>query len=178
MLMLVAMLLVSLVSGCSVLKPDETIIRDAEKIQSVEGQVNSPKLEAETDEHDSEGTVNDADAEADGDASQTEAVSSTDSAPISSSGKDVTPDAEGSGAAVTKVPAASGESTEEANDAGTSTVAPSTPTLITKSENAVTEAERVELFNTIGFELDELIRLLDSLDTVQESDLNLDEFEE
>lgn len=187
LLMLVAMLLVSLVSGCSVFKPAETIVRDSEEVQAVEGQVSSPDLEADAYEHDGEDAVNDADAEADGDATQTEAASSTDHTPIanapdvliSSSEKGVTPAAEEGSDAINSEGSDTGaDSTAEANDAGASTVAPSTPTLITKSENAVTEAERVELFNTIGFELDELIRLLDSLDTVQESDLNLDEFEE
>ena len=52
------------------------------------------------------------------------------------------------------------------------------PALISKSENAVTQTERDALYKALGFELDELIQLLDRLDNVQESDLNLDEFEE
>lgn len=186
-LMLVAMLLVSLFSGCSVFKPAETIVQDAEEVKTLEAQVDSEDsiTGAEAEGEDSDGTAK-GDA-ANGMTDLTEANSSAvettvDQAPdaqISTSKGEGTPAASvGSGTIGSEGSDTGSDSAAEANDGGTSPVAPSMPTLITKSENAVTEAERVELFNTIGFELEELIRLLDSLDTVQESDLNLDEFEE
>lgn len=133
-------LVVSMGCGCSVFKPERTVVRDAEAGQALENQV-IVEPEAETPV-----------VKVSGDQAST--VSTPASGEVADSGtigKD--------------------QSTVE-------TASDTVPSLITKSENAVTESERIELFNTLGFELDELIRLLDSLDTVQESDLNLDEFEE
>ena len=49
--------------------------------------------------------------------------------------------------------------------------------LIVKSDNAVTEAERLELLNELTQELETLIRLLDELESVEDNDLDLSGFE-
>lgn len=49
--------------------------------------------------------------------------------------------------------------------------------LIAKSENAVTEADRLELLNALDQELDTLIQLLDDLESIEDSDLDLSGFE-
>ncbi|SCZ79822.1 hypothetical protein [Acidaminobacter hydrogenoformans] len=49
--------------------------------------------------------------------------------------------------------------------------------LIVKSENAVTEAERQALLSALNQELDTLIQLLDDLESVEDADLDLSGFE-
>jgi hypothetical protein len=49
--------------------------------------------------------------------------------------------------------------------------------LIVKSDNAVTEAERMALLNALTQELDTLIQLLDELESVEDADLDLSGFE-
>lgn len=177
---LVAMLVMLLGTGCTAFKPAKTIIQDAEEVQILELQTESTVFETETEKSagsdlaitpSNEADTTEADGLTDGasDQMQSEMPDQAIPAAVSSS--------EGTGA--TSAPAdVDAVNSVEVETASTAKAETSTPTLITKSENAVTEAERIELFNTLGFELDELIRLLDSLDTVQESDLNLDEFEE
>lgn len=176
-------LVVSLCCGCSVFKPERTVVRDAEAGQVQESQVIVEPEAAAAAESSIEG-AQDSDEPA-GDAapaaSSNDGTGNTDS---STSGEEAeTPVVKDSGdrASTVSTPDSSGaaDSVTIGKDQATlETASDTVPSLITKSENAVTESERIELFNTLGFELDELIRLLDSLDTVQESDLNLDEFEE
>lgn len=176
-------LVVSLGCGCSVLKPERTVVRDAEAGQALENQVILEPEAATAAESSIEGAQ--ASDEPAGDvAPATSSNDGTGNTDSSTSGDEAeTPVVKDSGdqASTASSPASSGaaDSVTIGKDQTTvETASDTVPSLITKSENAVTEAERIELFNTIGFELDELIRLLDSLDTVQESDLNLDEFEE
>jgi len=176
-------LVVSLGCGCSVLKPERTVVREAEAGQALENQVIVEPEAAETVESSIEG-ARASDEPASDAAPEAGSNDGTGNADSSTTGEEAeTPVVKVSGdrASTVSTPV-SGEVADSGtigkDQATVETASDTVPSLITKSENAVTESERIELFNTLGFELDELIRLLDSLDTVQESDLNLDEFEE
>jgi len=179
----VMVLVVSLGCGCSVFRPEQTVVRDAEAGKALENQVIVEPEAATAAESSIEGAQASDEPASDAapEASSNDGTGSADSSTTGEEAETPVVKVSGDQASTVSTPASG-----EVADSGTigkdqttlETASDTVPSLITKSENAVTESERIELFNTLGFELDELIRLLDSLDTVQESDLNLDEFEE
>lgn len=179
----VMVLVVSLGCGCSVFRPEQTVVRDAEAGKALENQVIvEPKAAAAAESSVEGAQASDEPAgEAATDTSSANGTGDADSSTLGEEAQAPVVKDSGGNASTASTPASGGvvdSGTIGKNQTTTVTASDAVPSLITKSENAVTEAERIELFNTLGFELDELIRLLDSLDTIQESDLNLDEFEE
>lgn len=149
--------------GCSVVKPSRTIVQAVPDMAVGEGaesrgsQDKTP-LEAPADiASEARTEASDAQGEAQPNGSKMPVVQ-------------VTPPTSDAGVTDTGKTSAAGKSLVEGES--------NPPGLIARSENAVTQTERDALYKALGFELDELIQLLDRLDNVQESDLNLDEFEE
>lgn len=151
-MLLILAALVAFSGGCSGLKPSRTIVEAVPDTAVGEGA-------------ESRGSQDKAPLEAPADAPR-EAQPNGSEMPVAQG----TPPTSDAGVTDTGKTSAAGKSVVEGES--------NPPALISKSENAVTQTERDALYKALGFELDELIQLLDRLDNVQESDLNLDEFEE
>jgi hypothetical protein len=148
----ILLLVAALCSGCGTIRQEKTTMTDAPEMSTSPASVNQLPLEEYAPlEPTSEKNV-------DGETGTNSAAVDQDSLEVQ--------------------PGVTLPSTKSASSTPASPPTQKSASLITKSENAVTETERFELLNTLKYQIDTLVELLDSMDLLQESELDLDSFEE